>query len=239
MKYLVNRETKYHKVLGPGMGWHPDHYDVVEADAEGWIKWDGGECPLPDDAHCGVKHRDGEVFIYARAGYGNAEDWSIWERHCVCDIIAYRPILDKPEENKKEPSEAWAKAAKAWTECLPFDDPRGWKPVKPNGDLIDRLKSAHEAAQSIPDLLAELREALGPELLRMLAEPENLASEYWAKGYLITCVNNKDMEDILTIGRVYQVARNNPDMETIVIENSDQNENEECMAWRFRFHSRP
>lgn len=55
---------------------------------EGWIEWNGGECPVAPDAHGALKFRDGyvgqpEIWV---GGY----DW----RHSghPGDIIAYRVV---------------------------------------------------------------------------------------------------------------------------------------------------
>lgn len=155
MKYLVNLDTKEHVIYNYGMSWCQDSWRIVEADAEGWIEWDGGECPLPDDCMCEIKTPVVSTNIRAKI----ASEW-IWGGTTFewSRITHYRPILDKPTVKE------------SLTVPAPEYDPRSV-----SFNLIDRLKSAHEAAQSIPDLLAELREALGPELLRMLTQPESRA----------------------------------------------------------------
>lgn len=61
-------------------------------DAEGWIKWEGGECPVPKGTHVDVRHRDGDVFLNQRAEASDyAEDWTQEDHNG--DIIAYRPHL--------------------------------------------------------------------------------------------------------------------------------------------------
>src|SRR5690606_10583356 len=100
-------------------------WQVVEADAEGWIKWDGGECPLPDDAPLEYTIRDGDEFNTTRAG--NLR-WEYGYGFPEADIIAYRPILDKPTVEDSLTSDV--------------------------DGLLSGLTAAHEAAQKIPDLEA-------------------------------------------------------------------------------------
>lgn len=66
-------------------------YPVAEAapDADGWIEWDGGECPVEDDAIIDIRFRDGHEERGAGAGWD-------WEHSGGWDIIAYR--LHKPEQ---------------------------------------------------------------------------------------------------------------------------------------------
>lgn len=50
-----------------------------------WIEWDGGECPVPEDACVDVRFRGGDTDERSRAGM-----WS-WNTGCNnYDIIAYR-----------------------------------------------------------------------------------------------------------------------------------------------------
>jgi len=104
MIYAINKHTKEHRKcdLPSGVaGFYIDaerggEWHIVHADDDGWIEWDGGECPLPGGSECGVKHRGGDVFDNTFAGSNLASDWS----HTCADgdIIAYRPILDEPSE---------------------------------------------------------------------------------------------------------------------------------------------
>lgn len=50
MKYFVSKITKEHIPVSRALPWvrEGDDWRVVEADADGWIEWSGGECPLPD-----------------------------------------------------------------------------------------------------------------------------------------------------------------------------------------------
>ena len=67
-------------------------------DADGWIEWNGGECPVGDDVVVDVKTRDGEI-EFDPAYFWN---WSHEKSSCIQDkqIIAYR--LHNPEQAKHE-----------------------------------------------------------------------------------------------------------------------------------------
>lgn len=96
-----------HDVQLPSLinNWHQtvlscDEFDQIVAeivaDADGWIEWGGGECPVGGDVLVCCKWRSGKVSITAyRAG-------SLSWRHNgnAADVIAYR--LHKPEQAKPE-----------------------------------------------------------------------------------------------------------------------------------------
>ena len=67
-------------------------YQIIQADADGWIPWHGGECPLPDSAQCMYRMRDGEI----DTAKGSSLWWHVEQEDT--DIVAYRPILDEPSE---------------------------------------------------------------------------------------------------------------------------------------------
>lgn len=97
MIYLVNQSTKEHKVAGlpEGInGWTFDGSDdvwrVVQADSDGWIKWDGSdECPLPERAKCHVGDESGWRSTHALSAGG----WS-W-----AEVDKYKPTLNDKEQD--------------------------------------------------------------------------------------------------------------------------------------------
>tara|TARA_B100000408_G_scaffold72775_1_gene55666 strand:- start:375 stop:1019 length:645 start_codon:yes stop_codon:yes gene_type:complete len=107
MIYAVNRLTKEHRVVEErysggmrlpcrnpnlGKGW-----DYIQADADGWIEWKGGECPLPDDCSYKTKHKSGSFFNGSMPQTFGAH----W-RGLSDPVVAYRPIFDQPAS--EEPS---------------------------------------------------------------------------------------------------------------------------------------
>lgn len=149
MKYLVNRETKEHKVATPlaesiikGYPDFKDDWQLVEADPEGWIPWSGGECPLPDDAPYKTKSRAWRKGrLIARMDEPQTNYWAP-----DGDITAYRPILSETAEKVEN-----------YTAGLPHS--AFWKTEQ---SVFDRLKSAIAASESIPGIIAEI-DAMLPE----------------------------------------------------------------------------
>ena len=102
MKYLVNRETKEHKVATPlaesiikGYADFKDDWQLVEADSEGWITWSGGECPLPDGTtYESLCYRKNDVRCVNEAPRGCWEYIEALRDGC---IKAYRPFSPNKE----------------------------------------------------------------------------------------------------------------------------------------------
>ena len=60
-----------------------------QADADGWIPWSGGECPIPEGMAFDLRFRDGAKLIAASSDWPTAEwDWSC--ESGPYGIIAYR-----------------------------------------------------------------------------------------------------------------------------------------------------
>ncbi|MGL5775510.1 MAG: hypothetical protein ACRCYB_09250 [Aeromonas veronii] len=91
--------------------WHQtvlsrDEFDQIvaetsEPDADGWIEWGGGECPVGDGSLIDVTFRDGTVQAACKARGEKSEGHRYWTYVWACtghksDIIAYR--LHKPEQ---------------------------------------------------------------------------------------------------------------------------------------------
>lgn len=215
MKYLVNRETKehirYHEDCSvPLPGW-----TVVEADDEGWIKWEAksiSKCPLPDDAKVEV------LFSYDKKPTSNllAGDWS-WNDKM---ITHYRPIL--PAESK--PDNNW----------LYQDD--SIITTSDSADVFTRLSAAVSASESIPALIAEIN-ALLPDgyEVREKAKTEAVTDDVqeFRVDDRVECVNADGVEQHLSVGAVYRVSKIMAGC--IAVAGSDD-------AWlpdRFKLYSRP
>jgi hypothetical protein len=160
MKYLINSKTKEHKVCRPDTNYFFDaDCRIVQADSEGWIKHNGGECPLPDDVRCAVKIADGSTCL--------GRQWE-WETNGDMnhDITHYKPILEQAEPVKDDQYRAATEDCDREKELAyaEMEAERKHMEIKEaelkRMMLLDRLKAAHEAAQQIPDLEAELREVL-------------------------------------------------------------------------------
>lgn len=72
-------------------------------DADGWIKWKGGECPVKEGVLVDAKDKDGSVHLGVRALVDNDVADVFWEYTHTSDcnkIVAYR--LHNPEQDKPE-----------------------------------------------------------------------------------------------------------------------------------------
>lgn len=62
------------------------------ADADGWIEWHGGECPVRHGERFDRRHRSGDILARMKAWHGNMRP-CVWEhRGNDRDIIAYRIV---------------------------------------------------------------------------------------------------------------------------------------------------
>lgn len=87
----------YPIVLAWSLKWSHDNFagDIVAyrvvcnelpADADGWVEWRGGECPVAVAQSIDMRFRDGRVYHVVR----NADDLRWWHDGNGGDIIAYR-----------------------------------------------------------------------------------------------------------------------------------------------------
>src|SRR5690554_494188 len=98
MIYAINKRTKEHRVyrIGCDVSMDPG-WRLVEADADGWISWDGRSVsPVPTDSEFEVWLRSGVN------GSGLLGKWVHGRTDMHFDIIAYRPILDADEPAEPE-----------------------------------------------------------------------------------------------------------------------------------------
>lgn len=94
---ILNGDPQYLDNWVDGAGYFKLVADRLEAKSEpqpapsndGWIEWNGGECPVPKGTLIDVRHRDGEEFLGVSALMDiPCQDWE-YELSCG-DIIAYR-----------------------------------------------------------------------------------------------------------------------------------------------------
>ena len=62
-------------------------------DADGWIKWDGGKCPVKEGQQVTVKYRNGKVKTGPALDPSLDLEQGFWDNdQNPWDIIAYRPV---------------------------------------------------------------------------------------------------------------------------------------------------
>ena len=64
-----------------------------QADADGWIPWSGGECPIPEGMAFDLRFRDG-VTLLAASSISPAAEWGWNHERSPYGIIAYRIIKE-------------------------------------------------------------------------------------------------------------------------------------------------
>ena len=95
--------------LKKGTRWHPADPVVIgaisaiakaeaalaepQADADGWIPWSGGECPIPEGMAFDLRFRDG-VTLLAASSISPASEWGWNHERSPYGIIAYRIIKE-------------------------------------------------------------------------------------------------------------------------------------------------
>jgi hypothetical protein len=116
MYYAVDTNTKRHRIA---IARKEPHEVWVEADKDGWIKHDGGECPLPSGIRFDAKMRDGVIAHDEPPTCGDGRIWKhLWGE---ADIIAYRPILDDKEQDMSDQEWSGVGLPPVGTECEYFD----------------------------------------------------------------------------------------------------------------------
>lgn len=119
---------------------HRDEYFHLypAPDADGWIEWKGGECPVEDDVIVDVKTRDGEI-EFDSAYFWN---WSHERDSCIHprQITAYRLHKSEKQKSTAVGDDETNLAAKEELEALELD------PTKPT---IEQLAADYRAKLSI------------------------------------------------------------------------------------------
>ena len=177
---VKSRGIQYSKVL---TNWHQTILSRAEyfhlyptPDADGWIEWNGGECPVELGTIVDVKYRDGHIQLQCRAkDFRDSELYATtyWgSSGGSADIIAYR--LHKPEQAEANPAE---RDEQVWTnpptiEQLASDYRNKLDYANRKQDEADKANMESDAALSqLEDAIAEIGFAITP-LVAPEKEPE-------------------------------------------------------------------
>lgn len=92
---------------------------ALAAKNDGWIKWGGGECPVPCGTMVEVKYRDEQP--YHIKGINAAGEWNWRHDDCNGDIIAYRlhqsQQAEQPETSEEDINDCIGQAlSTAWSD---------------------------------------------------------------------------------------------------------------------------
>lgn len=205
-------------------------------DADGWIEWGGGECPVGEDDRIDVKFSDGDTLfdVDSNWGWGGNVD--------MCDIIAYR--LHKPEQAKPDYCESVTRSIpepsdKPTIEQLAAD-------YRNRKDYADRKQEEADAAKADAEAkLAELvaaGKALGLVLSVASPEPELVITDWrdLQVGDIIEYVDGAMKDKIGMSGPVVEFARYAADGLYVRLK-CDNGPNKGRLGWprQWRFIRRP
>lgn len=100
MIYAVNKRTKTHRIVKDARDRNMLHEVIVKANDDGWIEWNGGECPLPSGhpVECLLRGHDNSYTINTK--WASTQRWN--PKSYYSDVIAYRPTLNTEETEMKQ-----------------------------------------------------------------------------------------------------------------------------------------
>ena len=168
--FLVNKIKNHHQTVLS----RAEYFHLYPApDADGWIEWKGGECPVGGDVMVVCKVRTGKEFRNGKKIKASILRW----RHTggMADIIAYR--LHKPEQSKPEFCESVMRSipepiAKPTIEQLAADYRNKLDYANRKQDEADKANMESDAALAqLEDAIAEIGFAITP-LAATEKEPE-------------------------------------------------------------------
>lgn len=67
------------------LDWVNKPADALEANDEGWVKWEGGECPVGKNVMVEAKFEDGSISCDHACAFS-------WDVGTIADILAYRVV---------------------------------------------------------------------------------------------------------------------------------------------------
>ncbi len=118
----------------------------VEDRNEGWIEWNGGECPVPPETMVEYRFR-GATPSGVNEFTGIAEPLFWNHTGTYDDIIAYRlaPTIAQPATVSTPPAQAEGGEAE---KMVPVDDQGGWPPLVDLGRVLGFFASVIKSGES-------------------------------------------------------------------------------------------
>jgi len=174
----------FHKICATAKikNWHQtilsreEYFHLYPApDADGWIEWKGGECPVGEGDRIDVKFSGGDEF------FDVSSDWGWGADAGGCNIIAYR--LHKPEQAKPELCESVMRSipepeSKPTIEQLASDYRNKLDYANRKQDEADKANMESDAALSqLEDAIAEIGFAITP-LVATEKEPDLVIADW-------------------------------------------------------------
>lgn len=247
-EHLDGRDISQDKLIE---NWHQcilsraEYFHLYPApDADGWIEWKGGKCPLKTGELVDIRYRDGEEVSGAEANECESDAGAAFWRHddFQCDIIAYR--LHKPEQAKTVGADAIGVAestpeAKPTIEQLAADYRNAKDCAERKQQEADAAKE--EAEAKLADLVAAGK-ALGLNLSVAAPEPEPVITDWrdLRVGDIIEYVDGDIKNKIGMTGPIVELAPNANDGMFVRLK-CDNGQNKGRLGWpkKWRFIRRP
>ena len=145
-------------------------------DADGWIEWKGGECPVGEGDRVDVKFSDGDEF------FDVSSFWSWGADAGGCNIIAYRP--HKPDVNPE--------FCESVMRCIPEPDEQVWT----NPPTIEQLAAGYRNAKDYAERKQQEADAAKADADSKLKALE-IAGE--ALGLLVSPITAKQEPELATV----------------------------------------
>ena len=156
---VLSREEYYHA--------HP------KADADGWIEWNGGECPVGEGDRIDVKFSDGDEFF----DVGSDWDWGVDAGSC--NIIAYRlhkqadpefcesvtRAIPEPDEQFWTNPPTIEQLAADYRNAKEYAGRKQQEADDAKADAEAKLKALELAGEALGLLVSPITEKHGPELV--------------------------------------------------------------------------
>lgn len=166
--WMVNGGFQFKiEVCKPLPNWHQTTLSRTEffhlypaPDADGWIEWNGGECPVDGDCEVSIRVR-GE----GGSARGKAKHWSWGHSGCGSDIIAYRlhkPGLAYPTPETKPTIE---QLAADYLNAKDYAERKQQEADAAKADAGAKLKALELAGEALGLSVSPITAKKGPELV--------------------------------------------------------------------------
>ena len=227
--FLVNKIKNHHQTVLS----RAEYFHLYPApDADGWIEWNGGKCPVGEGDRIDVKFSDGDDF------FDVSSDWGWGVDAGSCNIIAYR--LHKPEQAKPEFCESVMRSipepeTKPTIEQLAADYRNKLDYANRKQDEADKANMESDAALAqLEDAIAEIGFAITP-LVATEKESELVITDWrdLRVGDIIEYVDGRNKDRVGMVGRVDRFDLYSANTDRPVRMTSDNDQVGWPVKWRF------
>lgn len=225
---LTGRELTIAQILG------------TEPDADGWIEWHGGECPVEKGDVIDVRFRDEDEHCELEV-YGHRLSSEHWEHEeDPGDIIAYRIHQPEQEEAPMTIEQLLTKANKHAAKAQEHRDKAANHERKADEHEAKRVELVEQARQLMPgytlEISADWERDVEEQPTEDMADPSN-----WKAGDVVECVSEHAGVGLSEGGRykLREECRPYPNGPRASVEADDNGKKNGHDARYFRWISRP